>query len=111
MPTPQAASRPNVAIPISSLLSDTGANYGPDDGQVTFGSAVKQEEDTKQDSDQIPSRLDKADDNYDDEEEAKPDASMQSESPAQGNGLPTSATSQLSATTYKREEDEDYDEE
>lgn len=105
MPAPQASSRPNVAIPISSLLSDTGADYGPSGGQSAFGNTI---EETKPDIQQsLNSKVDD-DDDYD-EEETKADTSMQSGAIAPpGEGV---STLQPSTTPYKREEDEDYDEE
>lgn len=106
MPAPQARSRPNVAIPISSLLSDTGADYGPSGGQSAFGNTI---EETKPDIQQsLNSKVDDDDDDYD-EEETKADTSMQSGAFAPpGEGV---STLQPSTTPYKREEDEDYDEE
>lgn len=105
MPAPQASSRPNVAIPISSLLSDTGMNYGPPDGQAPFNDA----EDNKPNPQQEVSRKVEEDDNYDEEDETKADTAMQAESTA--TQATTSATLQPEPTVYKREEDEDYDEE
>lgn len=112
MPAPQAQasdSRPHVAIPISSLLSDTGANYGPEDGQNVFGIVPKQE-----DNHQASGKALNEDDNYDDDEEdTKPAKSMQVDLAPQTESTSASAASAapaVSAETYKREEDEDYDE-
>ncbi|KAK9900069.1 hypothetical protein P389DRAFT_187175 [Cystobasidium minutum MCA 4210] len=113
MPAPQAQqqtqdSRPNVAIPISSLLSDTTASYSNDNNQTPFGTAA-----TKQEETDAFSRTVDEEDNYDDDEreEVKKNASMQLDAApkTEDASAPAQAPVPAPTETYKREEDEDYD--
>lgn len=107
MPIPQD-SRPNVAIPISSLLSDTVTDYGPEDGQGQFNSAPKEEEIGHWNTVQTTTSKAAEDDDYDNEE-SKGSASMQLDQTTAVPAEQAQASAAPEAATYKREEDEDYD--